>query len=219
MSNSSDFDYVSSGRPLRVTSYTSGTGTFIPLVNYSRCLVRLQQGGDGGKNNYTAAGSDGGNAGAFVEAYIRVPIAGLAYAVGSGGSGAAAGGGHSPGAGAPTTLGGFTAGSTVTRHGCIGPAGGAGGASDGATYQVAGNTGSSFGGPPGGSGGAATLPGHTGGGGGGGSSYYGAGGAGGAGGSAGSDATGYGAGGGGGGGYGAGGSGTGGLIQIWEYGA
>lgn len=219
MSKLSDFWPTGSGTPLRVVSYTSGTGTFTPLVDQSRCMVRLQAGGDGGSNNYNAAGSPGGSAGAFVEAFIRVPIAGLSYAIGAGGAGAAAGGGHSASAGSPTTLGNLCAGPTVSRTGCLGPSGGAGGAADGSTYQAVGFGGSSFGGPPGGVGGAATAIGHTGGGGGGGSSFYGTGGTGGAGGAAGVNATGYGAGGGGGGGYGAGGAGSGGYIEIWEFGA
>ena len=211
MSKLSDFWPSGTGTPLRVVSYASGTGKFTTLVDQSRCMVRLQQGGDGGAGPGNATGNNGGKAGAFVEVFIRVPIAGLTYVVGAAGAAGASG--------SPTSLGGYVAGPTVTKPGSVGPLGGVGGATDGSTYQFGGADGESFGGPAGGAGGAANAGTHRGGGGGGGSSFYGTGGAGGAGGSVGSAATGYGAGGGGGGGYAAGGAGSGGYIEIWEFGA
>lgn len=214
MSNSTDFDYLVGGKPLRVIFLTSGTGTFVPLVDQSRCFVWLQQGGNGGGYSPGPGGSLGGAAGACVELMIRIPIAGYTYIVGAGGA-------ADGGVGSPTSLnyGWFAAGPTVTRPGCAGPSGGVGGISDGSSYQGAGEPGGSFGGPAGGVGGAANAVTHRGGGGGGGSSYYGAGGAGGAGGAPGSAGIGFGSGGGGGGGYGHGAVGNGGCIEIWEFGA
>lgn len=76
---------VAGSKPKLITSYTSGTGTYVPTENNARCLVRLQGGGAGG----AASGAGGG--GAFIECVIRVPIAGLAYAVGAGGAAGLAG--------------------------------------------------------------------------------------------------------------------------------
>jgi len=95
MSNLSDF--TGGGvKPKLITSYTSGTGTYVPTENNARCFVRLTGGGAGGH----ASGSGGGG-GAMVEVFIRIPIAGIAYAVGAGGSVATDGGN--------TTVGQFTA--------------------------------------------------------------------------------------------------------------
>lgn len=216
MSNSTDFNLAAAGKPIRFVNYLSGTGTFTPLVNLSRCLVRLQAGGQAGFASINAWGGRGGDAGAFVEFFIRVSIAGIAYSIGAGGA--------SNGAlGSVTSLGSVIAGPTVTRPEFVGAFGSDGGNTDASTYAFAGTQGKSFGGPVGGVGGAAYST-TRGGGGGGGSSLYGTGGAGGAGGlvtgGAGSAGAGYGAGGGGGGGYyGTGGAGTGGLIEIWEFGA
>lgn len=87
---------VSSSKPRLITAYTSSTGTYIPTVANARCLVRLQGGGAGGH----ASGSGGGG-GAMVEVFLRIPIAGLAYAVGAGGAAA--------NDGSNTTFGQFTA--------------------------------------------------------------------------------------------------------------
>ena len=79
---------VAGSKPKLITSYTSGTGTYVPTENNARCLVRLQAGGGGGQT----AGSAGGGGGAFLEFVVRVPIAGLAYVVGAGGAINTAGG-------------------------------------------------------------------------------------------------------------------------------
>lgn len=84
MSNLSDF--ISSGKPKLITLLTTGTGTYTPTADMARCFVRLQAGGGGG-----AATTDGGGGGAMHERMMRVPIAGLAYAVGAGGAATAAG--------------------------------------------------------------------------------------------------------------------------------
>jgi len=68
-------------KPKLITAYTSGTGTYVPTENNARCLVRIQAGGAGGYS-----GGSGGGGGAMVEVFVRVPIAGLAYAVGAGGA-------------------------------------------------------------------------------------------------------------------------------------
>ena len=64
------------GKPKLITTYTSGTGTYIPTVDMARCLVRIQAGGAGGHST-----NGGGGAGSMIEFDIRIPIAGLAYAV------------------------------------------------------------------------------------------------------------------------------------------
>ena len=76
------------GKPKLITPYTSGTGLYEPTVDMARCLVRLQAGGGGGG----ATGNIGGGGGAFLEFVVRVPIAGLPYVVGAGGSVGVAGG-------------------------------------------------------------------------------------------------------------------------------
>jgi len=76
-----DLFSVAGSKPKLITAYTSGTGTYIPTENNARCLVRIQGGGAGGH----ASGSGGGG-GAMAEFIIRIPIAGLAYAVGAGGA-------------------------------------------------------------------------------------------------------------------------------------
>jgi hypothetical protein len=76
-----DLFSVAGSKPKLITAYTSGTGTYVPTENNARCLVRLQGGGGGGH----ATGSGGGG-GAMIEFIIRIPIAGLAYAVGAGGA-------------------------------------------------------------------------------------------------------------------------------------
>lgn len=74
MSSLSDFMGAST-KPKQITSYTSGTGTYVPTADMARCLVRLQAGGAGG------ATTAGGGGGSMIEFWIRIPIAGMAYAV------------------------------------------------------------------------------------------------------------------------------------------
>ena len=78
------------------TLLTSGTGTFVPSADNALCRVRLQAGGGGGHTSVA-----GGGGGAMVEFWLRIPIAGIAYAVGAGGAVSAAG--------SDTTFGQFTA--------------------------------------------------------------------------------------------------------------
>ena len=75
-------------KPKLITRYTSGTGTHVPTVDMARCLVRVQAGGAGGVSAGTVGGGGGG---AMVEAVMRIPIAGLAYAVGAGGAASTSG--------------------------------------------------------------------------------------------------------------------------------
>lgn len=220
----------SGGKPKLITAYTSGTGTYIPLENNSRCFVRLVGGGGGGASQTAGYGGGGGGGGLYMEITTRIPIAGVPYSVGSAGLGVV--GGAVGGAGSQTMLGNIV---------CEGGGGGYPGANSGAT---AGNGGSGGGGVAsiapkisGGAGGRTTfsgfapgnpvtgvLPGNgksttpLNGGGGGGDSVMGVGGNG-AKTTNGFNATGYGGGGGGTfDGY-TGGNGSGGYIEIWDYGA
>jgi hypothetical protein len=230
-------------KPKLITTYTSGTGTYVPTEDNARCFIRrLGAGGGGGAGNSSGAGS-GGGAGALVDSMQRVPIAGIAYAVGA------------AGVGASNVVG--TNGS-ATRVGSIAAAGGKGGTrqaasttagADGA-YLITGDTATgNFGllnGVSGGAGGAGSAtaannkgfaPGSTTAStsvgnvnatgqstgavnaGGGGDSAFGIGGNGVQNGTGG-NASGYGAGGGGSSGTGAtGGNGSGGYIEIWDFGA
>lgn len=88
MSSLSDFMGAST-KPKLITSYTSGTGTYVPTADMARCFVRVQAGGGGG--SYVGGSHLGGGGGAMVEFWCRVPIAGLAYAVGAGGTGGGSG--------------------------------------------------------------------------------------------------------------------------------
>lgn len=72
---------VAGSKPKLITAYTGGTGTYVPTENNARCFVRIQGGGAGG---YTAG--SGGGGGAMVEIFMRIPIAGVSYAVGAGGA-------------------------------------------------------------------------------------------------------------------------------------
>ena len=218
---------LAGAKPKLITRYTSAapTGTYVPTVDNARCLVRIQGGGGGG---WSAAGSGGGG-GAMVEVFIRIPIAGLAYIVGAGGTVTVNGsdsklgnyiaqGGRCPTGSIAPGLGGFLgnmAGSVDADSAAFtasnplpGVAGGGGGYNTSTHGQVAGypipinsvlSTGSMYV--------YATSNGQ--GLGGGGNSFFGLGGAPGS--SAG--ATEYGAGG------GSQGSGCAGLIEIWDFGA
>lgn len=219
-------DVLVSGRPKRITIYTSGTGTHTYLPSATRVRKTLSGGGSGGVRN--AAGGTlaacGGPAAASVSVLMVITSATETYTVGAAGVGATANstagtaGGRSrlgtlvaEGAPAPimTSSGqvGAVAGNAVTS-GLIGVAGGASG---GAPTNAAGDAGSapnfSAIGTKNGSAAGGTFGGtNNGGGGGGGDSLYGGGGAGGNGAAAsgavglpGANATGYGAGGGGGG--------------------
>lgn len=106
MSLLSDF-MASGGKPRLITRITSGTGTHIPTVDMARCLVRIQAGGASGGSSSDSIGGGGGGAGAMVEVFLRVPIAGYGYIIGAGGaaSGAAASGNN----GALSRFGSFTA--------------------------------------------------------------------------------------------------------------
>lgn len=233
-------DFIGGGaKPKLITPLTSGTGTYIPLENNSRCFIRRQGAGGGGGAGISGGSGAGGGAGAQVDSFERVPITGITYAIGAKGVGA-------------SDLAG-TDGS-VTRVGNIAAPGGKGGGRSGSAgaiagsgaYLISGDTATgNFGllnGVSGGAGGYAgaiaadnkgwapgfTKPATTGSNGqstgatnagGGGDSAMGKGGNGVANGPGG-NASGYGAGGGGSRGTGAiGGDGTDGYAEIWDYGA
>lgn len=242
-------DGLSIWRPQRVITYTSGTGTFTPLVSNSWCRITLVGGGAGGARcSTTSGGGGGGGAGAAKIVWMRLSGA-VSYAVGAAGVGATAngtvgtaggfsridsvavmGGRVPPFTATQGGVGGYLSTYGTAENGAVSFSGGASGEAGGHGGEGGGIGGAvGFAIPTGGStmGGAAAGVGSANpGGGGGGSSLYGMGGAGGAGSattaSAGANATGYG-GGGGGGGAGAtsgnGGNGSGGLIIIEEFGA
>jgi len=83
MQSASDLLGLAGGKPKLITRLTSGTGTYVPTADMARCLVRIQAGGGGGS---TQNAGTGGGGGAMIEVLVRVPIAGLAYAVGAGGA-------------------------------------------------------------------------------------------------------------------------------------
>lgn len=232
MSNSEQFG---GSRPFRITTYTSGTGTFTPTVSNSWCRITLVGAGAGGRRGATVTAGGGGGGGHTRRVWMQVAGA-LTYSVGAAGAGATADNTYGT-AGGSTSL-----GNLVAQGGRVPTGTGAGGQGGGGAGGVVDGCGGG-GGQPGSPG---YMPGHSassdgtawptgaaagttstnGGGGGGGSSDYGSGGAGGNGAagaaSAGANATGYGGGGGGGGGgstSGNGGNGTGGYLLIEEFGA
>lgn len=138
MQSASDLLGSAGGKPKLITLLTSGTGTYVPTVDMARCLVRIQAGGAGG----ASTGNYAGGAGAMIEVFVRIPIAGLAYSVGAGGA--------IDGDGSMSTLGQFSA-MPGTKGTTIGGAGGIVGAlvgsvdTDGATITVSGMSGVSGG--------------------------------------------------------------------------
>lgn len=72
--------FQAGGKPAH-TLITSGTGTFVPSVDNALCKFKIQAGGAGGYTSLYAGG-----AGAMVEVWRRVPIAGVGYVVGGGGA-------------------------------------------------------------------------------------------------------------------------------------
>lgn len=117
--NQSDLTGLSA-KPKLITRYTSGTGTYVPTADMARCLVRIQAGGGGG--GYVAGTHYGGGGGAMAEVLLRVPVAGLAYSVGAGGSGTTSGAG---GNGSASSFGPFAAppgmgGDNVYTYSCGG---------------------------------------------------------------------------------------------------
>lgn len=238
-------DFYPNGKPARVSTLTSGSGTFTPLVTPAWVRVTLVGGGAGGKggSNGTASTAYGGGAGQTIVAWQRLTSS-AGYSVAASAPGGAAGGSNG-------TEGGVTTFGTLTAHG------GKSTTSVGGGYDTAAGVilDSGFGGMAGGAGGfvvgtkasgrgpgapmtSTTAADYVGGGAsgstagsylggsGGGSSMYGQGGAGGNANSSGTGAvggagSGYGAGGGGGGhgssAGGAGGAGSGGLLIIEEW--
>ena len=212
-------NYGSASKPKLITRYTSGTGTYVPSADMARCLVRIQAGGAGGNS---AAGV-GGGAGAMVEAFVRVPIAGVAYVVGASAAAATAGNKSSfdtlvanPGLAGASGFGGALGvcpvnAAMVITGGAGGAAGGGGGAGTngcgvGTTAYILGNAftvTNGFGVASGTQGG-------------GGDAFFGKGGNGN---NAGVGVAGNGYGSGGGAGSTTGGAGAGGLIEIWDFGA
>lgn len=77
------------GGPIRVTTYTSGTGTHTFLAEAKRFrAVVLGGGGGGGRSGGGPAGGGGGGGGGAIIVELPVAVAGLSYAVGAPGVGA-----------------------------------------------------------------------------------------------------------------------------------
>ena len=232
-----DLFSLAGSKPKLITPLTSGTGTYIPLENNSRCFIRRHGAGGGGGAALGGSGA-GGGAGAQVDSFERVPITGITYAIGAKGVGASdlggtdgsatrvgnisapggKGGGRSGTAGAIAGPGAYLiSGDTATGNfGLLnGVSGGAGG---GGSVTAVNNKGwaPGFTKPASGGNGQSTGVSNAGGGG---DSAMGKGGNG-VGSGPGGAAAGYGAGGGGSVGAGAiGGDGTDGYAEIWDYGA
>lgn len=75
------------GGKATITTYTSGTGTYIPTADNAQCRVTIVGGGGGGASTSYCGMGAGVSVGVF-----RVPISGAAYAVGAGGAVGATGG-------------------------------------------------------------------------------------------------------------------------------
>lgn len=99
------------GKPERVTTYTSGTGTYKPTEANAWCYVILVGGGGGGRQpSNTSTPTTGGGGGCVYQTWIKITSsAGVSYAVGAGGAAGTAGGN--------TTFSTLTA--TGGRAGCI----------------------------------------------------------------------------------------------------
>jgi len=82
------------GKPERVTTYTSGTGTYKPTEANAWCYVILVGGGGGGRQpNGPNCPTSGGGGGCVYQTWIKITSsAGVSYAVGAGGAAGAAGG-------------------------------------------------------------------------------------------------------------------------------
>lgn len=95
-----------SATPIRVTQYTSGTGTFTPLPRTKWIRAFLLAGGSGGNSTGAAQACLGGFAASPVVFVFQKLEASYAYAVGAGGTGVSGGCGNDGGS---TTLGTRTA--------------------------------------------------------------------------------------------------------------
>ena len=109
MSNLSQFSI--GGKPLRVVTYTTGSGTFTPLTAGNWCNVTVVGGGGGGGygGNGLSVGTygepgTGGNPGAAYSVMYQV-VTTAAYAVGAAGAGGISSTGTPAGNGAATTFG------------------------------------------------------------------------------------------------------------------
>lgn len=75
-------------RPIKTTKYTSGSGTHTFASAGQWCRITLQAGGGGG-GMYTSTTyyAHGGGAGEYLQLFVYIPNASLAYGVGAGGTG------------------------------------------------------------------------------------------------------------------------------------
>ena len=133
-----------SGRLLRITRYTSGSGTWTKPSDTVSVLIRTIAGGGGGGGGLSGAAVSGGGgaAGGFAELYIASAASSYAYAVGAGGASVAqAVDGND---GSATTIAGIAGGGGLGGKLAVvspGAAGGLGAAPTGGTINIAGGNG------------------------------------------------------------------------------
>lgn len=79
----------SGNRPAKITTYTSGTGTFTPLnTSTSYARITIVGGGGGGGGGYSSTnGGSGGSGAATVTYWAKLNLSSYSYAVGAGGTG------------------------------------------------------------------------------------------------------------------------------------
>lgn len=102
--------YLIGSKPNRITTITSGSGTFYPLASNILLRVTLVGGGGGGAcpgayATYYSRSGNGGSAGATVikELTVLNNTSGITYSVGTGGGGGAAGAAFTAGTGGGNT--------------------------------------------------------------------------------------------------------------------
>jgi hypothetical protein len=127
---------ASGGALLRITRYTSGSGTWTKPSDTNKALFRAVGGGGSGGTSVSYAGGGGGGGG-YAEKYITSLSASYAYSVGAGGA-SVSGSSYNGNTGGNTTIAGITAsggqgGPSVSDTGM-----GAGGAPTGGDLNVAG---------------------------------------------------------------------------------
>lgn len=73
------------GKPISVTTYTSGSGNYSPSATNAWCYVTVVGGGGGGEQGLASMGGAGGTAGAVWQQWIQLSGS-TSYAVGAGGA-------------------------------------------------------------------------------------------------------------------------------------
>ena len=83
--------FVGGAKPVRVTTYTSGSGTFTPISSNTWATVTLVGGGGGGRYTPSPGAGKGGKAGGMLRQWTQIAGA-TAYSVGAGGGNSSSGG-------------------------------------------------------------------------------------------------------------------------------